>query len=138
MMRLAEYRSKSSLLADFLPWAALVAAGVVLNKDGSLQSQKARIVCVAGNSIESPRLLLNSATGTHPNGLANSSGLVGRHLMMHPFTSVVGLFDEDLQSWQGLYGQHIYSLQLYETDESQGFVRRAKWNVMPRPITTQA
>ncbi|MEX3014002.1 conjugal transfer protein TrbE [Gymnodinialimonas hymeniacidonis] len=37
MMRLAEYRSKSSLLADFLPWAALVAQGVVLNKDGSLQ-----------------------------------------------------------------------------------------------------
>lgn len=37
MMRLAEYRSKSALLADFLPWAALVADGVVLNKDGSLQ-----------------------------------------------------------------------------------------------------
>ena len=37
MMRLAEYRSKVSLLADFLPWAALVGEGVVLNKDGSLQ-----------------------------------------------------------------------------------------------------
>ena len=36
-MRLAEYRSKSALLADFLPWAALVAPGVILNKDGSLQ-----------------------------------------------------------------------------------------------------
>ncbi|UWQ95473.1 conjugal transfer protein TrbE [Rhodobacteraceae bacterium M385] len=37
MMRLTEYRSKSALLADFLPWAALVADAVVLNKDGSLQ-----------------------------------------------------------------------------------------------------
>ncbi|NYF32526.1 conjugal transfer protein TrbE [Sphingopyxis sp. JAI108] len=37
MMNLAEYRSKSACLADFLPWAALVAEGVVLNKDGSLQ-----------------------------------------------------------------------------------------------------
>ncbi|RKQ89592.1 conjugal transfer protein TrbE [Maricaulis maris] len=37
MMRLAEYRSNASLLADFLPWAALVAKGVILNKDGSLQ-----------------------------------------------------------------------------------------------------
>lgn len=37
MMRLAEYRSKAALLADFLPWAALVGPGVVLNKDGSLQ-----------------------------------------------------------------------------------------------------
>jgi type IV secretion system protein VirB4 len=36
-MRLAEYRSKAALLADFLPWAALVAPVVVLNKDGSLQ-----------------------------------------------------------------------------------------------------
>ena len=37
MMRLAEYRSKASLLADFLPWAALIAPGIILNKDGSLQ-----------------------------------------------------------------------------------------------------
>jgi type IV secretion system protein TrbE len=37
MMNLAEYRKKPQSLADFLPWAALVAEGVVLNKDGSLQ-----------------------------------------------------------------------------------------------------
>jgi type IV secretion/conjugal transfer VirB4 family ATPase len=37
MMNLAEYRSKAAHLADYLPWAALVAEGVVLNKDGSFQ-----------------------------------------------------------------------------------------------------
>ena len=37
MMNLAEYRRKGTRLADYLPWAALVARGVVLNKDGSLQ-----------------------------------------------------------------------------------------------------
>src|SRR5512144_3098246 len=37
MMNLAEYRRRSSCLADFLPWAALVETGIVLNKDGSLQ-----------------------------------------------------------------------------------------------------
>ncbi|WEF26060.1 hypothetical protein [Paracoccus sp. S3-43] len=37
MMNLAEYRRTASRLADFLPWAALVASGVVLNKDGSFQ-----------------------------------------------------------------------------------------------------
>src|SRR5499427_10298048 len=37
MMNLAEYRNKPQSLADFLPWAALVADGVVLNKDGSFQ-----------------------------------------------------------------------------------------------------
>ena len=37
MMNLAEYRRTASRLADFLPWAALVGSGVVLNKDGSFQ-----------------------------------------------------------------------------------------------------
>jgi type IV secretion system protein VirB4 len=37
MMSLAEYRNHNASLADFLPWAALVATGVVLNKDGSFQ-----------------------------------------------------------------------------------------------------
>jgi type IV secretion system protein VirB4 len=37
MFNLAEYRNKPQNLADFLPWAALVAEGIVLNKDGSFQ-----------------------------------------------------------------------------------------------------
>jgi type IV secretion system protein TrbE len=37
MMNLSEYRKRPALLADYLPWAALVAKGVVLNKDGSFQ-----------------------------------------------------------------------------------------------------
>jgi type IV secretion system protein TrbE len=37
MLNLAEYRKKPRTLADFLPWAALVAPGVILNKDGSFQ-----------------------------------------------------------------------------------------------------
>ena len=51
--------------------------------DGKLQRQKARIVAVAGNSLESPRLLLNSASSKFPDGLANSSGQVGRNYMRH-------------------------------------------------------
>ena len=37
MMNLAEYRRSTTQLADFLPWAALVDEGIVLNKDGSFQ-----------------------------------------------------------------------------------------------------
>src|SRR5258707_11398239 len=37
MFNLAEYRNKPQSLADFLPWAALISLGVVLNKDGSFQ-----------------------------------------------------------------------------------------------------
>ena len=47
---------------------------VYADKDGKQQRQKARVVAVAGNSIESPRLLLNSASAKFPDGLANSSG----------------------------------------------------------------
>jgi len=60
------------------------ATGVVyVDKDGNTQEQKARIVCVAGNSIETPRLLLNSASSAFPSGLANSSGQVGKNYMAH-------------------------------------------------------
>ena len=58
------------------------------DKDGKQQLQKARIVAVAGNSIESPRLLLNSASSMYPDGLANSSGQVGRNYMRHVTASV--------------------------------------------------
>ena len=67
---------------------------VYADKDGNLQRQKARIVAVAGNSIESPRLLLNSASAKFPDGLANSSGQVGRNYMRHMTGSVYAIFDK--------------------------------------------
>jgi len=69
--------------------------------NGSLQMQKARIVCVAGNSFESPRLLLNSASSIFPDGLANSSGQVGRNYMRHMTGSVYGVFDKPVKMWRG-------------------------------------
>jgi len=51
--------------------------------------------------------------------------------MLHPFGTVVGLFDEDLCSTHGLWGQHIHCLEFYETDASRGFVRGAKWGLQP-------
>jgi choline dehydrogenase-like flavoprotein len=57
----------------------LVTGVVYFDKDGKEQRQKARVVCVAGNSIETPRLLLLSASNMFKDGLANSSGQVGRN-----------------------------------------------------------
>jgi choline dehydrogenase-like flavoprotein len=51
--------------------------------------------------------------------------------MMHPFANVGGLFDEDLESWQGQFGCSIESFEFYETDERRGFVRGAKWGLAP-------
>jgi choline dehydrogenase-like flavoprotein len=54
---------------------------------------------LAANGIESPKLLLLSASGKYPDGLANGSGMVGRHLMDHPSTSLTFYADEEL--WLG-------------------------------------
>jgi choline dehydrogenase-like flavoprotein len=74
---------------------------VYADKDGNLQNQKARIVCVAGNSFESPRLLLNSASSKYPDGLANSSGQVGKNYMRHMTGSVYAVFDKPVRFWRG-------------------------------------
>jgi choline dehydrogenase-like flavoprotein len=63
--------------------------------------QKARVVAVAGNSIESPRLLLNSASSLFPDGLANSSGQVGRNYMRHMTGSVYASFEQPVHMYRG-------------------------------------
>ena len=74
---------------------------VYLDGKGVQQRQKARIVAVAGNSIESPRLLLNSASNLFKDGLANGSGQVGRNYMRHMTGSVYGVFDKPVKMWRG-------------------------------------
>ena len=74
---------------------------VYADKDGKMQRQKARVVAVAGNSLESPRLLLNSASSMFPDGLANSSGQVGRNYMRHMTASVYAVFDKPVRMWRG-------------------------------------
>ena len=61
-----------------------------LDRNGVLCKQKARFVCVAGNAIETSRLLLNSTSEQFPDGLANRSGQVGRNYMRHMIAGVVG------------------------------------------------
>ncbi|SHF74018.1 Choline dehydrogenase [Litoreibacter ascidiaceicola] len=71
------------------------------DKEGTLQTQMARVVCVAGNSFESPRILLNSASEMYPDGMANSSGQVGRNYMRHMTGSVYAVFDKPVKMWRG-------------------------------------
>ena len=63
--------------------------------------QRARNVVVAGYAIETPRLLLMSATSRFPDGLANSSGLVGRNLMVQTNQAVWACFDEEIRWYKG-------------------------------------
>lgn len=107
-----------------------LANGAIYIRDGKEHFQPASVVIVACNGIGTPRLLLMSASGRFPDGLANSSGLVGKRLMIHPFAGVVGLYEDDLEDWLGPAGTQIESMQFYESDASRGFVRGSKWHVM--------
>jgi choline dehydrogenase-like flavoprotein len=94
---------------------------VYFDANGAEQRQAARIVCVAGNTIESPRLLLNSASAMFPDGLANSSGQVGRNYMRHVTGSVYAVFDKPVRMWRGTTMAGIVQDEA-RNDPSRGFV----------------
>jgi choline dehydrogenase-like flavoprotein len=78
------------------------ATGVTwIDESGATQFEAADIVIVAASAMETPRLLLMSASTAHPTGLANGSDQVGRNLMFHFFTLGVALFEDDVHSWRG-------------------------------------
>ena len=99
------------------------ATGVVYcDPQGVEHFQAAEIVILACNGVGTPRILLNSACGRFPHGLANSSGLVGRNLMFHPYAAVHGCFDQEQDGYRGPLIS-IWSQQFYETETKRGFVR---------------
>jgi choline dehydrogenase-like flavoprotein len=101
-----------------------MADGVIyFDADGIERRQRAEVVVLACNGVGTPRLLLNSTSEQFPDGLANSSGLVGKNLMFHPYGMVTGVFDERLEGYKGPTGCCITSQEFYETDPSRGFVR---------------
>ncbi len=91
------------------------------DKDGKQHVQKARVVCVAGNSIESPRLLLNSASSKYPDGMANSSGQVGKNYMRHMTGSVYAAFEKPVHMYRGTTMAGIVQDEARH-DPSRGFV----------------
>lgn len=109
-----------------------LATGVVWIDEQRVEHHLAApMVIVCANAIGTARLLQMSVSAQHPNGLANSSGLVGKRLMMHPMISVFGVYEENLESWLGPNGHPILSMQFAETDTARGFRRGAKWTISP-------
>jgi choline dehydrogenase-like flavoprotein len=78
-----------------------LATGVHYRREGRWRFQLARNVVVAGYAIETPRLLLNSVSRRYPDGLANSSGLVGKNLMVQANQAVWGVMDEEIRWYKG-------------------------------------
>jgi len=93
---------------------------VYLDLNGVEQAQKARAVVLSANGAESARLLLMSASTQNPDGLANSSGFVGRNLMHNCHAVANGVFEEPLNDYKGVQVSRIIH-DFYETDEQRGF-----------------
>jgi choline dehydrogenase-like flavoprotein len=77
--------------------------------------QKAKVVIVCANGAETPRLLLLSTSPQFPNGLANSSGVVGKHLMPNSGALVLATFDEPINDYKGFAVSRIFH-DFYEMD----------------------
>jgi len=88
--------------------------------EGNEQSQRTRAVVLCANGAETPRLLLLSESSRFPDGLANSSGFVGRNLMFNGYTSVMGLFDEPVNGYKSIPATRVVH-DFYELDPALGF-----------------
>ena len=103
------------------------ANGATYIREGREHFQPASVVVMAASGIGTPRILLMSSSSRFSSGLANSSGLVGKRLMMHPYESVVGIYEDFVDDWLGPVGETLECMQFYKTDASRGFVRGMKW-----------
>ncbi|MGH2516258.1 MAG: GMC family oxidoreductase N-terminal domain-containing protein, partial [Ktedonobacterales bacterium] len=96
--------------------------------------QRAKVVLVCGYAIETPRLLLNSACSGFEQGLANSSGAVGKYLMVQAGNVIMGRFDEPIRMYKAPPANGLTE-EFYETDPRRDFVRGfAIQTVGPLPI----
>lgn len=89
---------------------------------GERHEVRAGIVVMCANAIGTPRLLLTSAQNGHPDGLANSNGLVGTHLMFHSWAFEDFWFDESIEDYKGPEPASLYSQEFYDTDPNHDFV----------------
>jgi choline dehydrogenase-like flavoprotein len=84
------------------------------------QFQHARAVVLCANGAETPRLLLMSASPKFPNGLANSSGLVGKYLMFNFTARALGVFEHELNEYKSVQVTRIVH-DFYDSDPKRGF-----------------
>jgi choline dehydrogenase-like flavoprotein len=109
--------------------------GVTYIKDGVERRQRARVVAVAGYSIETPRLLLLSSSKRFPQGLGNEHDQVGRYLMVQGAPQTAGRFEDEVRMYKAPPPE-VTSEQFYETDPSKPYKRG--WSIQtvsPMPIT---
>ena len=111
------------------------ATGVHYIHAGVPRFQRAHLVVVAGYSIETPRLLLNSANARFPDGLCNDFDQVGRYLMVQGAPQTGGRFDAEVRMFKAPPPE-VSTEAFYETDPTKPYKRGFSiQTVSPLPIT---
>jgi choline dehydrogenase-like flavoprotein len=88
--------------------------------DGVEQAQAAKAVILSANGAETPRLLFLSASNRFPDGLGNSSGMVGKNLMFNGYSWAVGVFDEPVNAYKSIPATRVIH-DFYSLDPALGF-----------------
>ncbi len=131
----AEIRADSMVTAVVVDDDRGLATGVRYVQGGVERYQRARMVAVAGYSIETPRLLLNSATPRWPDGLGNDFDQVGRYVMVQGAPQSAGRFAEEIRSYKAPPPE-VSTEAFYETDPTKHYQRGfSLQGVSPLPIT---
>lgn len=137
-----EMRAKSSTLATMIPAAektgnceiradayvrkietdasGRVTGAIYFDRSRREVFQRAKAVIVCANGAETPRLLLMSKSNRWPHGLANSSGLVGRNLMVDTWAFAFGLFEHQLNEYKSIQVTRVIH-DYYASDPKRGF-----------------
>ncbi|WP_269622652.1 GMC oxidoreductase [Prochlorococcus marinus] len=105
-----------------------------LNEIGQECFAKAKVFILAASGIGTPRLLLSSNNGINSRGIANSSDMVGRNLMLHPLGYIEGHFLDNLDSNIGPQGCCLLSQEFYETNPDRDFKRGYTFQVIRGPL----
>ena len=97
------------------------------DSEGNRHEQHADVVVLGAFTIENPRILLNSATSIHKNGLGNSSGMVGKYIMSHPAVTAFGMFDHEMQNYLGTTGGQLLNQDRFQKDK--GAFGSQQWEI---------
>jgi choline dehydrogenase-like flavoprotein len=97
------------------------------DSEGNRHEQHADVVVLGAFTIENPRILLNSATSIHENGLGNSSGMVGKYIMSHPAVTAFGMFDHEMQNYLGTTGGQLLNQDRFQKDK--GAFGSQQWEI---------
>ena len=114
-----EIRPESTVFRIETNAAGRVTQVLYWDQDGREQAQRAKAVVVSANGAETARLLLLSESSRFPGGLANSSGTVGKYLMLNGYCTAYGYFEHPLNEYKSVQVTRVI-MDHYDTDPGRG------------------